>query len=186
MNKCARAFDCCIVGGETSSVPAGAPAMISVAGTGTAKRSEVTLRSGGRPGDVLFVTGRLGGSLRGRHLTFTPRLVEANWLVRNGPLHAMMDLSDGLARDLPRLASASGCGFLLEKDSVPRSRGITGEEALCDGEDYELLLAVSTRRAKQLESAWRKQFPKLPLSPIGSLTTGKESNLSGGWDHFAG
>ena len=186
MNKCARAFDCSIVGGETSSVPAGAPSMISVAGTGTAKRSQVVLRSGGRPGDVLFVTGRLGGSLRGRHLTFTPRLVEANWLVRNCPLHAMMDLSDGLARDLPRLASTSGCGFLLEKDSVPRSRGITVEEALCDGEDYELLLAVPARSAKRLESAWRNQFPRLPLSLIGSLTAEGESDLSGGWDHFAG
>jgi thiamine-monophosphate kinase len=98
----------------------------------------------------------------------------------------MMDLSDGLARDLPRLASTSGCGFLLEKDSVPRSRGITVEEALCDGEDYELLLAVPARSAKRLESAWRKQFSRLPLSLIGSLTAEGESDLSGGWDHFAG
>ena len=186
MNKCARAYDCSIVGGETSSVPPGAPVMISVAGTGTARRSQVVLRSGGRPGDLLFVTGRLGGSLRGRHLTFTPRLLEANWLVRNFTLHAMMDLSDGLARDLPRLAAASGCGFLLEQDSLPRSRGVTVEQALCDGEDYELLLAVSARTAKRLVREWRGQFPELPLSLIGSLTADQQSGLSGGWDHFEG
>ena len=186
MNKCARTYDCSIVGGETSSVPAGAPVMISVAGTGTARRSQVILRSGGRPGDLLFVTGRLGGSLRGRHLTFTPRLLEANWLVRNFTLHAMMDLSDGLGRDLPRLAAASGCGFLLEKDSLPRSRGVTIEQALCDGEDYELLLAVSARTAKRLVSEWQGRFPEVSLSLIGSLTADQQSGLSGGWDHFAG
>ncbi|MCH2063209.1 MAG: thiamine-phosphate kinase [Roseibacillus sp.] len=186
MNKCARAYDCSIVGGETSSVPAGAPVMISVAGTGTARRSQVILRSGGRPGDLLFVTGRLGGSLRGSHLTFTPRLLEANWLVRNFTLHAMMDLSDGLARDLPRLAAASGCGVLLEKDSLPRSRGVTIEQALCDGEDYELLFAVSARTAKRLVPEWRGQFPDLPLSLIGSLTADQQPGLSGGWDHFGG
>ncbi len=186
MNKCARAYDCSIVGGETSSLPAGAPVMISVAGTGTARRSQVVLRSGGRPGDLLFVTGRLGGSQRGRHLTFKPRLVEADWLSRNFRLHAMMDLSDGLASDLPRLAAASGCGFLLERDSLPKARGVTTEEALGDGEDYELLLAVSPRSAKRLADEWRKKFPGLPLTLVGALVAEGEQELPGGWDHFAG
>ena len=184
MNKCAQQFGCAIVGGETSSVPAGTPPMISVAGTGGARRSQVVLRSGGRPGDRLFVTGRLGDSLKGRHLTFTPRLEEATWLTRNFKVHAMMDLSDGLACDLPRLASASGCGFLLESESLPCSRGATVEQALRDGEDYELLFAVSRYTAKRIAEAWRSQFPGLPLTEVGSLTSEGQPDLAGGWDHF--
>jgi thiamine-monophosphate kinase len=142
MNKCAVLFGGAIVGGETSSLPVGAPPVISVAATGEARLSRLALRSGGRAGDALFVTGRLGGSLRGRHLTFTPRLAEARWLCSGHRVHAMMDLSDGLAMDLPRLAAASGCGFLLEREAVPRSRGATIDQAIGDGEDYELLLAL--------------------------------------------
>jgi thiamine-monophosphate kinase len=97
----------------------------------------------------------------------------------------MMDLSDGLAMDLPRLAAASGCGFLLEREAVPRSRGATIDQAIGDGEDYELLFAVSPRSAARLERAWREEFPKLRLSRIGALTAGASESLQGGWDHFA-
>ena len=186
MNKCAQEYDCAIVGGETSSVPIDAPVLISVAGTGTAKRSQLVLRSGGRPGDLLFVTGRLGGSLKGRHLTFTPRLVEAQWLTKYYTVRAMMDLSDGLALDLPRLASASACGFQLDRASLPRSRGASEEAALSDGEDYELIFAVSPRIAARLQCDWSVEFPKLKLTCIGRLTDGDSSSVSGGWDHFAG
>ena len=184
MNKCAQQFDCAIVGGETSSLPKKAPAMISVAATGVAKRRQLTMRSGGKHGDALFVTGRLGGSLRGRHLTFTPRLVEARWLTAGFRLHAMMDLSDGLARDLPRLAASSSCGFLLDRSAVPRTRGVTLAQALGDGEDYELLFAISARASRRLEEEWSAQFPELKLTRIGSLTDGDPDELSGGWDHF--
>ncbi len=185
MNKCAVQFECAIVGGETSSVPKYAPAMISVAASGFAKRARLVLRSGGVVGDVLFVTGLLGGSLRGRHLTFTPRLVEAKWLTGHTRVHAMMDLSDGLARDLPRLASASGCGFLLDRHAVPRARGASFQAAIGDGEDYELLLALSPRAATRLERAWAARFAKLPLTRIGRLVEGTPDPLAGGWDHFA-
>ena len=171
MNKCARTFDCSIVGGETSSLPEGAPMMISVAGTGSASRSQVVVRSGGRPGDLLFVTGTLGGSQRGRHLSFMPRLEEANWLSRNFRIHAMMDLSDGLAMDLPRLASASGCGFRLKEEALPRSRGVTAEEALRDGEDYELLFAISERSSQRLLVEWPERFPGLKLTSVGALSS---------------
>ena len=190
MNKCARAFDCSIVGGETSSLPSGAPVMISVAGTGSARRSQVVLRSGGRSGDLLFVTGRLGGSQRGRHLSFMPRVVEADWLSRNFRVRAMMDLSDGLAMDLPRLASASGCGFRLREEALPRSRGVTVAEALSDGEDYELLLAISERSSQRLIADWPERFPGVKLTCIGELSAegleGLEGleELPGGWDHF--
>lgn len=185
MDKCASQFEAAIVGGETSSVPKGAPAMISVAAIGLVKRSRLVMRSGGKPGDALYVTGRLGGSLRGKHLTFTPRVVEARWLTKHFRVHAMMDLSDGLASDLPRLAKASGCGFLLDRDRVPRSRGVSVEEAIGDGEDYELLLAVSRRSCARLETDWRSRFPGLPLTRIGSLEEDGGERLGGGWDHFA-
>lgn len=185
MNKCAVRFESAIVGGETSAVPPGGPAMISVAASGFGRRSQIVMRSGGVPGDLLYVTGRLGGSLQGRHLSFTPRLVEARWLTRNFRVHAMMDISDGLAKDLPRLAAASECGFRLDREAVPRTRGVSIEDALADGEDYELLLALSPRSAQRLEESWVQRFPTLPLTRIGSLAEGASHGLTGGWDHFA-
>jgi thiamine-monophosphate kinase len=184
MNKCAVRYGAAIVGGETSSVPPGAPGMISVAGTGTGTRRRIVLRSGGRPGDMIFVTGRLGGSLGGRHLRFEPRLREARWLTERFRIHAMMDLSDGLAKDLPRLARASSCGYLLDRGAIPRHRGAGVEEALSDGEDYELLFTVSRRTTKRLQESWLRAFPKLKLSCVGTLVGGGTGDLTGGWDHF--
>lgn len=186
MNKCAVRFGAAIIGGETSSVPQGAPGMISVAATGSGIRNRIVLRSGGRAGDAIYVTGHLGGSLGGRHLTFVPRVREALWLTERFRIHAMMDLSDGLAKDLPRLASASGCGYMLDRESIPRHRGIGVEEALADGEDYELLFAVSRRTAKRLEEDWVAMFPEVALSCVGKLVDGEAEELPGGWDHFGG
>ncbi len=186
MDKIAVEFGALVVGGETSSVPPGAPAVVSVAASAVAERRRVVLRSHGRDGDQLLVTGRLGRSHAGRHLTFTPRLVEAGWLTDRFRVHAMMDLSDGLAKDLPRLARASGCGFHLDRDSLPRTRGATVGEALGDGEDYELLIAVSARTCDSLMPAWKKRFPKLKLTRIGVLDARADTHLEGGWDHFTG
>ena len=160
--------------------------MISVALTGTVARKHCCLRSGGRPGDALFVTGRLGGSLSGKHLRFEPRLAEATWLASNFKPRAMMDLSDGLAADLPRLAEASGCGFEIDPASVPRTRSCSIEAALTDGEDYELLFAIPPSKATALTAAWSKKFPKLPLARIGTLAKPGTAtpDLRGGWTHF--
>jgi thiamine-monophosphate kinase len=106
-------------------------------------------RAGARPGDVLSVTGPLGGSLGGRHLRPRPRVAEAQALARLGIPHAMMDLSDGLSRDLPRLCAASGVGVEIDAERIPvhadardAADGRSGlEHALDDGEDFELLLA---------------------------------------------
>jgi thiamine-monophosphate kinase len=185
LTKAAKRFETSIVGGETSRSPG--PVFINVSLTGEVDRARCVHRSGGRPGDALFVTGRLGGSSQGKHLTFSPRLKEAQWLVQYHRPSAMMDLSDGLGADLPRLAKASGCGFHLEEDRIPNSTGCSSDAALNDGEDYELLFAIGERRADALEAAWRKNFPKLRLSRIGSLTPiGKAPNPSSlrGFDHF--
>ena len=167
LRKAARKFGVSIVGGETSRSPG--PMFISVTLTGEVERTRCTLRSGGKPGDALYVTGRLGGSIADKHLTFTPRLAEARWLVRHFKVHAMMDLSDGLAMDLPRLAEASRCGFTLRREALPRTTGSTVEQALADGEDYELLFALAPRDAPKLGREWPRAFPRLPLTRIGSL-----------------
>lgn len=187
LRKAAKRYGVGIAGGETARSPG--PLFINVALSGTVERSRCILRSGGRPGDLLHVTGRLGSSLAGRHLDFLPRLIEARWLTAHFSIRAMIDLSDGLGADLPRLAAASGCGFELWPERVPRTQGASLEQALDDGEDYELLFAVRKGDAKQLQVSWKKTFPRLPLTPIGILTrSGKGAPdifTSHGFDHFA-
>jgi thiamine-monophosphate kinase len=167
IEKAARRFDVSVVGGETSDIRG--PAVVSLSVTGFVEKKRWVGRGGGRTGDDLFVTGRLGGSLRGRHLKFIPRIAESRWLTENFPVHAMMDLSDGLWTDLPRLARASGVGFEVDEAALPRSRGSTIVQAISDGEDYELLFAISPKNSPSLLSRWQKKFPKIPLTRIGRL-----------------
>jgi thiamine-monophosphate kinase len=185
LKKAAARFDVAIVGGETSGTPG--PLAISVSLAGDVERDRCVLRNGGRPGDQLFVTGRLGGSLAGKHLRFVPRIVESRWLTEHFSIHAMMDLSDGLGADLPRLAVASGVAFEIDEDALPRSRGCTIQQAINDGEDYELLFAVGARDVRRLQSMWRARFPRTALTLIGRLN--RESKignrkLRGGYEHF--
>ncbi len=188
LSKAAGAFGISIVGGETSSSVIEGTTMISIALTGEVESRRCLLRSGGRAGDALYVTGRLGGASAGRHLRIQPRLEESSWLAKHFPVHAMMDLSDGLAKDLPRLARASGVGFHLVPDDVPRNRGCDLAAALGEGEDHELLFAISSRRAASLEERWKRAFPRLPLTRIGGLVEDVKAgaDLDGGWDHFSG
>jgi thiamine-monophosphate kinase len=186
LRKAARKFAVSIVGGETSRSPG--PLFLNIALTGWVEPARCVLRSGGKPGDVLYVTGRLGGSSRGWHLDFVPRVTEARWLTSHFKIHAMMDLSDGLAADAPRLAVASRCGYEIYRDQLPLTRGAIVDQALSDGEDFELLFAIDSRAAIKLEKAWQKQFPKLPLTRIGKLTPPsalRTPRSPRGYDHFA-
>ncbi|MEO8205766.1 MAG: thiamine-phosphate kinase [Chthoniobacterales bacterium] len=184
IGRAARKYDVTIAGGETSRSPS--KIFISVAGIGTVRKKRLLTRSGGKAGDVLFVTGRLGGSFQGRHLTFAPRLEEAHWLAKNFTIHSMMDLSDGLAADLPRLANASKLGFSVDLKRIPKMPGCSLQKALCDGEDYELLFSMAPREADALEEAWPAAFPKLKLHRIGTLLKDKKSRteLGSGFQHF--
>ncbi len=168
LRRAAKRFGVSIVGGETARSPG--PAFISVALTGEVARTRCVTRGGGRAGDALFVTGTLGGSRVGKHLDFMPRLAEAHWLTENFRIRAMMDLSDGLAADLPRLARASECGFEMWERKIPRTRGCTLAQALGDGEDFELLFAVAPRDLARLAAKWRAKFPRVLLTQIGMLT----------------
>jgi thiamine-monophosphate kinase len=185
IDKAAGAFKVAVVGGETSNIKG--PAVISVSVTGFVEQNRWVGRAGGKPGDELYVTGRLGGSLRGHHLSFVPRLIESRWLTKNFRVHAMMDLSDGLGSDLPRLARASKVGFEINRETLPRNSGCTIEQAISDGEDYELLFAISPQDSASLPSRWRKKFPNLPLTRIGQLTRKskiKNRKFPSGYLHF--
>ena len=165
LSGCAKRFGVAIVGGDTVRAPV---VVIDVAMLGTVHARYLVVRSGARVGDRIFVTGRLGGSLAsGRHATFTPRLREAQWLVRHLPIHAMMDLSDGLASDLWQMARASRMTMRVEEDAIPVSRaGKTIWHALMDGEDFELLFTVPPRAARRMP----RSIGRTPLTAIGVVT----------------
>jgi len=185
LDRAAARFDVAIVGGETSETVG--PTVIVVSVAGGVERDRCVLRSGGKANDDLFVTGKLGGSIRGRHLNFFPRIDEARWLTANFKVHAMMDLSDGLGTDLPRLAGASKLGFAIDERALPLSRGCTIQQAISGGEDYELLFAVSPRERKRLQKRWQRKFPGLPLTRIGRLNQKskiKNQELKSGYVHF--
>jgi thiamine-monophosphate kinase len=182
LNALARQHKVAIVGGETTTNPE--RVLISVSLVGLVPRDQVLLRSGAKVGDALFVTGELGGSLAGKHLDFEPRLTEARWLAENFSIHAMMDLSDGLAGDLRHILEASKVGAELLKSAVPISRAAKliskkGDAAkpafvaaLTDGEDFELLFTVASKQAVPLIDAWKTQFPALKLSCVGKIVAG--------------
>jgi len=182
LNALAENFGVAIVGGETTTNPE--RILISIALLGTVPRGKQTLRSGAKVGDAIFVTGELGGSLAGRHLDFEPRLEEARWLAEHFPIHAMMDLSDGLGGDLRHILTASKVGAEILKSAVPVSRaaklaarGNSSAKppfvaALTDGEDFELLFTVASKDAVKLLDAWKKKFPSFKLSCIGKIVAG--------------
>jgi thiamine-monophosphate kinase len=165
-----------LVGGDLSRA-----AQLTVSVTAVGRAAQPVLRSGGRPGDVLAVTGRLGGqAASGYTAPVTPRLAEGRELA--GFAHAVIDLSDGIASDAARLARASGCAARVELALLPVADGATLEQAAAGGEDYELLAAVPPSH-------------RLPewLTRVGELTEGADAELLGadgepvqltGWDHF--
>jgi thiamine-monophosphate kinase len=150
-----------VVGGDTNSWDG--KLVISVTAFGEATGRGPVRRSGARPGDWVFVTGPLGGSILGRHLDFTPRVAEALALHATVELRAMCDISDGLSADLNHICEESGCGAALFADGIPISDAAralsltTGrtplQHALGDGEDFELVFAVSPDDGRKLLAA---------------------------------
>src|SRR6266446_10140662 len=185
LRRAAKRFEVSIVGGETSSTLG--PIVISVSTIGFVEKNRWVSRRGGKVGDHLFVTGTLGGAIKRKHLQFVPRIAESRWLTENFSIHAMMDLSDGLGVDLARLARASKVGFDIEMEKLPLTRGAKIDDAISEGEDYELLFAIPPRQSKRLQKDWHKKFPKLPLTRIGQLhqtSNIKHRTLLRGYVHF--
>lgn len=157
-----------LVGGDIS---AARQLVLDVSMLGLVEKKRLVLRSGAQPGDVLCVSGRLGGSILGRHLRFTPRLSEARYLVTRFKIHAMIDVSDGLVQDLGHILAASRAGAVLYEPLIPRSRACRGlDDALYSGEDFELLFCLSRSQAGALFA----QKPGL-FHRIGEITASARS-----------
>lgn len=168
----------CLAGGDTNSW--NDSFAINVCLTGRPMKRHPVLRSTACPGDSLFVTGPLGGSLRhGRHLTFTPRLDAARWLVENSTVHAMMDLSDGLSMDLHRMMEASRTAAYLDAACIPVHSDVPDslscdervQAALSDGEDFELLVSIPDFEASSLPA--RAARAGLMFTRVGHVTEGR-------------
>jgi len=175
MRDVADAFSVPLVGGDTNSWDG--PLTISVTLLGEATERGPVLRSGAKVGDWVLVTGPLGGSILGQHLDFTPRVREALRLHELADLHAMIDVSDGLALDLHHICEESHCGAVVFADAVPVSaaaRELSAfdgrpplDHALSDGEDFELAFTVSAADGERL---MREQpVPGVAICRIGEI-----------------
>jgi len=172
----AEEFSLAIAGGDTNVWDG--PLVISITLIGRCASGTSLLRSGARPGDHLLVTGQFGGSLLGHQFDFQPRVREALWLHEHYSLHAGIDCSDGLLLDASRMAEESGCGVVIDLQSVPIADAAVTmanrpdatnsamEHALADGEDFELLLAVPENDAQKIINS---QPLDVPLSRIGTF-----------------
>jgi thiamine-monophosphate kinase len=200
MVRLADRFHCPIVGGDTAHSEKGL--VLDVCLLGKCQRNQPTLRSTAKVGDYLYVTGPLGGSILGKHLIFTPRINEGLWIAEHLPVHAMIDLSDGLSSDLGHMCKESRCGaelFSHAMDAVISAdarnlAATTGKEpmdhALNDGEDFELLVAIG------ISPSELPDFPEnIRLLPVGRIVeeprismiypTGRQVEIrAGGYKHF--
>jgi thiamine-monophosphate kinase len=216
LRRASSKFQCPLAGGDTTRRN---EILINVTVVGEVRAGSAVLRSGARADDILYVSGRLGegelglwimrqsegtaskkNTLTTKHLYPEPRLALGQWLVKKGLPTAMMDLSDGLSSDLPRLCAASAVGARLEKVKIPRVQTPDlaqkhGRDplqlALHGGDDYELVFTVPPREAKLLP----KSFQGVGLTPIGKITRKREllvleengratPLISRGWDPF--
>ncbi|MCD6405487.1 MAG: thiamine-monophosphate kinase [Planctomycetes bacterium] len=182
MEAMAAKFGCPIVGGDVTGWPGGIVVTVAIAGVPEGKRA--VTRAGARPGEKVFVTGTLGGSILGKHLRFTPRVAEGTWLARHCAPTAMIDISDGLGVDAGDIARESGVSLVLGAAGIPISRAARrlgaadGKTALAhavgDGEDFELLFTLPAARADKCVDEW--PF-RTKLSEIGTVQKGKGVRL---------
>jgi thiamine-monophosphate kinase len=171
MREVADRFETAIAGGDTNTWTGGL--VISITVLGEPGPQGPILRRGAKPGDWLFVTGPLGGSILGKHLDFTPRVREALLLQEHATLHAMIDISDGLSADAFHLCEESGCGGVLVAERIPiaeAARSLTDgksplDHALGDGEDFELAFAVDPTDGERLLRT--QPIPGITLAHVG-------------------
>lgn len=172
-----RAVGMRLVGGDLTAIARG-PVVLSVAVFGEAPPGRrPVLRAGARPGDLIGVTGRLGGAILGRHLRVAPRVRAALALQEAVTLHAMIDISDGFAADLAHILDESGVGAEIDAARIPihsdarRLARRTGRSplvhALSDGEDYELLFTLPAAQAPRLRGAARRA--RCPVALVGRV-----------------
>lgn len=216
MSRAARRFHCALAGGDTTQRP---EILINITVVGEVSTGRAVLRSGARPGDLIFVSGTLGEADLGlelvrrkkrtarhdarilqKHLYPQPRLALGAWLANHNLATSMMDLSDGLSSDLPRLCAASGVGGRIDAadiptpkipETAPNRRFDSLMRALNSGDDYELLFTVRENNAHRIP----RSFKGLKVTPIGEITRDRkiilqqpdgtsQPLLPRGWDPF--
>jgi thiamine-monophosphate kinase len=193
LKSAADRFGVSIVGGDMAESK---KIMIDVSLIGQARKKDIVLRSGAKEGDLILVTGSLGGSIKGKHLDFIPRVEESQAIVKNFRINSMIDVSDGLALDLYRILHASGAGAILYEGLIPLSKDAAGyRDALYGGEDYELLFTAAPKEVRRLLKANFSKFGTR-VSVIGEITDkrcgyrilredGREEQLKAeGYTHF--
>ena len=181
LRQTAAAYDCPLIGGDISIWPGGL--LVTVTVFAEPAGIEPVTRGGAQVGDVICVTGQLGGSLetvdgRTHHLDFEPRIDLARKLAGNAATrpHCLIDLSDGLGRDLGHLCTAAGVHAEVDAEALPISPGATAaaqrdglpawQHALADGEDYELCFSLDPERAK---AALPEEIDGVPITRVGRI-----------------
>jgi thiamine-monophosphate kinase len=188
MNSLAKKYSVTIVGGDIS---AARQLVIDVSMIGQVGKKKLVLRSGAQVHDIIFVTGEFGGSIKGKHLRFEPRLNEAAFLVKGFKPTSMIDSSDGLSQDLGHILDASKVGAVLYEDLIPVSREARGiSDALGNGEDFELIFTLGVRKARRLmaRSALFKPIGEIVSRQFGFSIIDKQSRIRKlsrrGYRHF--
>ncbi len=164
IKKAADGFGVDLVGGDTVSSK---KIVINIALTGEVENKNLTLRSGAKENDAIFITGCIGGSIKLKHLNFTPRLKEARYIVKNFKINSMIDVSDGLLADLGHILKESDKGAIIYERSIPISKDASNfNSAVRDGEDFELVFTLPESNAARLKKIW--PF-KTKISEIGRI-----------------
>ncbi len=170
LKSIADRFGVNIVGGD---IAGSKNIVIDVSLIGEVEKKKLTLRSGAKIGDVIMVTGSLGRSIKGKHLNFTPRVNEVRGILKKFKINSMIDISDGLAIDLKRVLDASKVGSCIYESAIPLSKdAVSVNNALYDGEDYELLFTMSVKEARRFFTAALNKIGT-PVSLIGEITAKK-------------
>ena len=179
--KASKKYGVKLVGGDTVSSKSGV--CISVTAIGRAPMANIKRRSAAKVGDVVMVSGKLGASAAGLrdvlagklstrnakiHLMPEARVEEGVWLGAQPEVHAMCDISDGIASDLQHIIDKSKRGAVISEQDIPIARGASFQDAICGGEDYQLLFTVDRHKVDELAQRFEEQFGK-PLYRIGEI-----------------
>jgi thiamine-monophosphate kinase len=169
----ANIFRIDVVGGDTNRSK---KIIIDVTLLGEVKKRNLILRSKAEVNDIIFVTGKLGASFRTeKHLSFKPRLKESQFLINRYRINSMIDISDGLVQDLIHILEESRKGAIIYEEAIPINREASLDNALYDGEDYELLFTLSAKQASRLKNDLAQRIIKFSISEIGKINDKKNT-----------